>query len=694
MTHRYHNAPARAVLVTLVGLLAVACFFRFQIGNGFSLLFSDVWDGRIEITILEHWWNVFHGVEPWDRVAYFYPTPHTLGYNDGYFLYGVLYSAYRGLGLDPFLAGEMVNVAMRFAGFVGFYLFARCALSITTRYALLGAAIFTVANNMFMQAVHAQLHTVGLAPIVLWLVWQAAAALAGERPGRAALWGVAAALVYDAWLLTAFYTAWFLALFGVLVVLAWAPLAWWGGQLGWAAMRRWVRWPVGVALAAGAVGAIPFLALYLPRAQAAGMHPFSEILSFATTPLDLLHVGSGNWLFGWLDALTTRTLRPGAADFGERLVGIPPILLICAIAGAALTWRRGRGGNGLWRAVTVALLISVLLMVRFGDVMGWQLVYALVPGAPAVRVVPRFMLFLTLPIILLAIRFVAAQSRHWSALGVGALAALLLLEEGNSFAYIRLDRAEELAFLAAVPPTPSTCRSFFVEGQRGSQSPSFSREDAMFLAEMRRVPTLNGQSSVIPAGMEPLLPGQPEYLARMRQYAAAQRISIGVCALDLGGRSWNVAPFAGMLARLPVNTVLRAGLGGELAPFLLGGWSSPEQSGRWTTGPTAELQFAAPAGNGHGMVLEVRGNGLVPPGRQTQTVYVSVDDTRLAHWEIGPTPAIYRMEIPAAELARGDAVTLRLDIANPVSPKLLGLSNDTRRLGVWLQDIRLVPGAP
>ena len=73
----------------------------------------------IELSILEHWWNVLRGLSPWDRTDYFFPVPGTLGYNDGYLLFGLLHAGFRTLGADPFLSGELVNASTRVIGFLG-----------------------------------------------------------------------------------------------------------------------------------------------------------------------------------------------------------------------------------------------------------------------------------------------------------------------------------------------------------------------------------------------------------------------------------------------------------------------------------------------------------------------------------------------------------------------------------------------
>ena len=77
------QALLRALLLIAALVLANLVFFRVPIFNGFTRLWGDHFDGGIEATILEHWYNVVRGYSPWSQTEYFYPVSGTLGYNDG-----------------------------------------------------------------------------------------------------------------------------------------------------------------------------------------------------------------------------------------------------------------------------------------------------------------------------------------------------------------------------------------------------------------------------------------------------------------------------------------------------------------------------------------------------------------------------------------------------------------------------------
>jgi hypothetical protein len=189
-------------LLGLLFVVSIAQVFRFALLSRFQLLFGDPIDGLIETSILEHWWNVARGLTGWKQTFYLYPSKGTLGYNDGYFLYGLVYSVYRAMGLDPFLSSELVNMSVRALGFAGFVAFARLVLRLPLWAAAVGAAIFTASDNSYFQGAHVQLLSVALAPVEALLLALFVSAITRDQGRRAAALGVGAALLLAAWFLS------------------------------------------------------------------------------------------------------------------------------------------------------------------------------------------------------------------------------------------------------------------------------------------------------------------------------------------------------------------------------------------------------------------------------------------------------------------------------------------------------------
>lgn len=533
-------------------------FFRTPILSGFDLGFSDRSDGMIEISILEHWRNVLSGAATWNATGYFYPYTGTLGYNDGYFLYGLVYSFWR-LFADPFHADTLNILTFKAIGFVAAYLLVARTLRWGRGAATLVALLWTVASNISLQVVHQQLQSVALLPVAMMLAIAIVRAEQEERYHRARLLAVALAALMAAWLLTAYYMAWFTIFSACLFAVCWCALS---GNWRPAAMLRLARHHAGtLACGAGAfiVLIIPFLTVYLPKVGETGGQPYRHMLGYLVTPLiDMVNVGADNYVWGWIfrpllalvhAVLPADTALPGRVLGGEHESGLPLILFILVVTAA---WRiivRQRVGQGRpvsieLRAFALAMMVAWLLTLQFWLASPWGLVFELVPGAKGMRVVARYQLWLVLPFLLIAVagwreRAISlARSKPWLA---ALIVALLVVENLSAESTARLSRSAQLTALSSVPAPPARCTSFYVVAARRNEPLFINAEkngryphnvDAMFLAELWRVPTINGFSTFNPPDWNFADPLAADYDARVMGYARRHTLP-GLCRLDV-----------------------------------------------------------------------------------------------------------------------------------------------------------------
>ncbi len=528
----------------LVATLAV--FFRLQLINGFTVLFGDRGDAVIVAALLEHWFNVFRGLEPWDMPQYFYPHADILGYNEGFFLFGAIYAAFRFVGLDPFLSSELVTAAVKIIGFAGFFLATREIFRISFIWALFGAVLFTLAHNSFTHAFHAQLQAIAFAPVFWFLVARVIRAMI-VRPGGAAVaaWGAGAALFYAAWLISAYYMAWFTGFFTLVlsaILLVMAPRA--ARAETFRVLQRNLR-PLFLCTLIAATALLPFLIVYLPKARETGMHPFATALSFTPSLLDIVNVGSDNWMFGRIRDLLIRITCPDCyLDTDERTVGLAPLLLLVfLVAGATLRpWRDRHWRTLLVTAIALAVVLCWALAVHVGEHSAWYAIYQLVPGAAGVRVIARLQIFLTAPLLAVVVWFLARSTSRVSTPVLAALSGLLLFAEMNTGA-VDLDRRAALARVMVTTPAPPSCTAFFVsaaadQGEDGPGDALFKHNaDAMLISELTHLPTINGFATFTPPDWNFASPRQPDYLSRVRHYATAHNLT-GLCRLDLPSQRW------------------------------------------------------------------------------------------------------------------------------------------------------------
>ena len=557
-----HSRALSSVAFFVVYLLAMFLCFRETILSGFDLGFGDRGDSLIEISLLEHWRNVFVHGTTWNLPGYFHPYSDTLGYNDGYFLYGLVYSFWR-LFADPFHADTLNIVTFKTIGFVSAYLLVSRSLGWERPIALMIAMLFTIASGMAIQAGHAQLHIIGLLPIVTILGIAMIRAERAGRRSRSAAFGAGFAAVMAAWFLTSYYLAWFTILFAGILALCWA---WKSEQLAPRKAVALARRHIVSLTTTGFVFAlciVPFLIVYMAKLAETGGHGYK--ISPLVTFVDLINVGPGNYIWGWIFQLLEalfRALVPAGSNLPERFLrgehetGFPLLLFALIILAVLRVLRRESSPKAPLdlKVFALAIVISWGLTLQLWILSPWLLVHYLVPGASGIRIVLRYQLFLILPVLLLVFAVYRAQAMQlmhatpWAAAG---FAAFLVAEQLTAEPAAQLSRARQIKDLWHIPAPPAGCRSFYVVLARTSEEVSTKagsalrapkpgegnglyphNVDAMLLAQLWRVPTINGFSTFNPPDWNFADSDLPDYDARVLDYARKHGLH-AVCRLDV-----------------------------------------------------------------------------------------------------------------------------------------------------------------
>jgi hypothetical protein len=534
--------------VISVCILSVGFFFRHQIYNKFTILSGDTYDSFIVIAILEHWYNVVRGLSHWSQTNYFYPDGASLGYNDGYLIYGLIYSIFRRDGFDPFISYELVNAAIRLIGFPAFYIAARRIFEFSWGWAVLGAVLFTITNNMALHVLHAQLLSVSFVPGLAVLLHGTMRALNAGRTRDLLIWGSAFNIAFAGCLMTAFYMAWYFVVFSCLTLLLWPLVGEWKSVKNFVVRLRRQAIVVAVLLCMAVAINVPFFALYLPKAAETGMHPFAEVIQYSPSVLDVVGVGDTNLLYGRLQRAIDDYFRPYAPSFSERTTGFPPLLLFLFATGTVSLWtmenERIPAAMPTWRALAAATIVTWLFTLHIGPYSLYRFVYLYIPGARAARVIARYQIFLTVPVIAFAVYYLSTHAHRVTGPLLAALCVLLIAEEVNLSHSGALDRKQAVARMGAIPAPPPGCRVFYVSQSR--PGPSSGQDplgivgpniDAMLIAELKNLPTVNGSSSFMPSGWELINPETPAYHAFVMSYASGKGVH-GMCELNLKTMEW------------------------------------------------------------------------------------------------------------------------------------------------------------
>lgn len=560
--HPFGLIAEGALALALAGL-SVAFLMRSLVFSGFTHVSADDLDGALQLALLEHWHNVLtgEGAADWNTPNFFHPVMDTLGYNDGYLLLGIVFTGFRELGLDRLLAQEATQIFFRIAGFLGIWVLVRRCFAGSIAAAAFAAILFTLAYPTALSLLHSQLTLVGLAPWAFLLAGIFLEALRTERAGAAFASMAGLSVLLGSWILSGFYTAWFTAVLmlfgGLLILIAWRPVA-------MPYLRAVARPRMSLVTVAGAAISLPFIAaflkVYASKLKETGGHDDSVVLEYIPYfPQDLVNLGTNNliWsrqldpVYGLLSGggsmLTNVRLEPASSMF-------PPIMLICLVV-AALRFRRWTGDCTPTARAVLGAGLAATFFFYFVDfqVAGWSpwlIVAKIIPGATGLRVIPRFNLVLLIPAaIVLSVwlqRDLGRRSRFLAAL----LAAAILVEQTSSVDLRHMQRGTVEAFLAEVGSPPPDCAAFYAVNRQEESLfwPGITHDEAtaewmaadipaMLVAVTVHLPTLNGHASFLPQGWFLKKPSSPDYLERVRAYAREHNLQ-QLCTLDLTTRRW------------------------------------------------------------------------------------------------------------------------------------------------------------
>jgi hypothetical protein len=125
--------------------------------------------------------------------------------------------------------------------------------------------------------------------------------------------------------------------------------------------------------------------------------------------------------------------------------------------------------------------------------------------------------------------------------------------------------------------------------------------------------------------------------------------------------------------------------GSDAERFLGNGWSGLEPTGVWTIGNSATIIFELPVDVGNDLDLVLGSHAFVTPAHPELTV---VFTSRAERLETRFRDAMRRrvLRIPLARVIDTQRrVVVNIEIDQPASPRELGLSDDSRLLGLRLE---------
>jgi hypothetical protein len=135
------------------------------------------------------------------------------------------------------------------------------------------------------------------------------------------------------------------------------------------------------------------------------------------------------------------------------------------------------------------------------------------------------------------------------------------------------------------------------------------------------------------------------------------------------------------------------GLGGESGRFACRGWGTSEDWGRWTVKEEADLLMKLDSRPNSAVIMTAAVLAFCPAQRPTLAAEVLVNGSSMAWWHFIEPGHLEERRIVIPKEMVGDMLHVLFRIRLPRAPADMGISTDTRALGIGLVQLRLSSAA-
>ena len=504
----------KAILIACFLLLAICeiVFFRNILLS--DKLIGESEDGRLTMLITEHWLHVFKGEANVTDLGIFYPAENTLGYSDMLFGFGVIHSVLRCLSIEMHSAYKTTLILIHVFGTASCFWCLNQSLKLHPTWSLFGTIGFSFSPALSVNCRHTQLFALSLVPLAIIFAINFFRSI--ENRNKRAIWISLTILQLEFILYTAWYIAFFCALFTITFFLTWVAVG---------TIKRThpgkdilyfiqlLRFDLPVYLLLFILLTIPFVKIELPL-MSLSTSKYDAIKNlYLPEAIDLINVTSDNLLLGEF----IKKLNLGDRSLTEEVnEGFSVVMLaVFAFQQFQVTGKiRGDRRFFLTRVLSITVIVSFLMIVRLSSNGNsfWRIVYCIFPGAKSVRAVARYMLFLSLPLSFscaLAGNMVGQSRARFASSGETDLfklvcstllvSALILSNIQKSGVSSFWNSRDSVKMLENISAPPEECGVFFLSHSTIDERPSVKQLDAYQIADHFGIQTINGYSGVFPA---------------------------------------------------------------------------------------------------------------------------------------------------------------------------------------------------
>ena len=552
------NANQNRFKVLVILVFNLATIYRFQLINEFQLIQGGgtPYDNTIQSSILEHWFNFFQGNANWLDAGYFFPYSRTIAQTDGYFLTGVIYAPIRLLGFEPYLATELVGLALKIIGFIGTLILSQKIFKINLNYSLLISTLFTLNDAMTTHGYRIQLATVAFVPWLFLINHEAIKSYFEMNWSRFIKFGSLGSVFFGFWCITCFYMAWFYAFYFLILIIILIFLYRRKLNQFKYSYKASLKPFLFVSLFT-IISLVPFIYAYYPKSLETGTRVYEKISFSTLTPENLFQLGKSNKFYTPIFDNILKFISPNyqADDWEYYNMGISFIIFVLALS--ALVKYGSEKNSSLEIKLLVAVVLSGLLGIfSILSIFGkspWQIIFEVIPGAKALSVASTFMLLLSLPLYIASVYLISKLKLKTFILI--PLILVLIISEINDPS-LKVVRQEQIEMNVKVSDPPVGCEVFYVGGWENQEkfygvwdwinNQYAHNVSAMMIAQIVNIPTINGMASFIPKDYDLIgpngtafSPNSQEYEDKVQKYIEKHKIE-NICKLNLNDKKWTL----------------------------------------------------------------------------------------------------------------------------------------------------------
>ena len=474
-------------------------------------------DGRLTMLLTEHWWNFLKGREKFSEIAMFYPCEDVFGYTDLFLGYGVIYSLFRLVNINMFMAYKWTLILVHVMGMLSMYYLLRHKLKCNTTWALFGTVGFCFSNAYAVNLGHTQLNAISCLPVFLILLINAIENFDNRKKRNIYIY---ATIV---WFVLLTYTSWYIAcftgIFIIIYIVIFLLLNLKENKKKLITLLQKIKkiWRDVVGyLVCTCILYIPFIKIYIPVLKNSHGYSYQICVDFLPEFMDIINVTENNLMFGWLIKKMGLASR-GYSD--EVTSGYSIVLLIVFLVLFTLEGKihqnsrftkmvefEKKDSYGLRRITFISVIVGMLLVIRLSSngASAWWFIYTFIPVAKSMRAVARFLFWLSFPMSVIvaytANLYQKKMGRNGTFLSILLLLLLFVSNINVNGVSSDWNANTEISFITNVSKPPKEVESFYIIDTDKKNDPAYIYQlDAFEIATWYNIKTINGYSGQFPA---------------------------------------------------------------------------------------------------------------------------------------------------------------------------------------------------